>query len=282
MKLLSTIAPAETILIQQGSAAQLKNLLKFTFMDLLLKKVLKIVEVEKQPHPRDEVRVYTYVETGKNFEKYTAKNHELIFLRPFKEEASIQILFKHYVKIIYEASNGKKGYRESIRSSKELQPYFSQTFFISLFRVIKLTNEGKNVQQEVVSYLQEVNLQINDLLENNQKKALELLIAIGGNIFLLQNLDFDLLRKIDKELIKQQKTLHANVDSYDDSWIFYVDFYDDNYLFDYSFDENNSFDTFFNDTMDSFDSEFDASSCSSWDSGCNSGCSSCGGCGGCD
>ena len=282
MKLLSKITPAETILIQQGSTAQLKNLLKFTFMDLLLKKVIKIVDVEKQPHPRDGVRVYTYVEAGKNFEKYTAKAHESIFLSSFANEASIQILFKHFVKAAYEASGGKKSYRESIKSSNELRPYFNESFFISLFRFIKLTDDGKKVERAITSYLQEVNLKINDLLENDQQKALELLIAIGGNIFLLQNLNFDLLKKLDKELIKQQKALHTGNDSHGDSWIFYTDFYDDDYLFDHNFGENDSFDSFFYDTMDSFDSEFDASSCSSWDSGCNSGCSSCGGCGGCN
>lgn len=282
MKLLSIITPAETILIQKGSTTQLKNLLKFTFMDLLLKKVIKIVEIHKQPHPRDEVRRYTYIEAGKNFNVYKPKKHESIFTNLFVKEEPIQILFKHFVKIIYDASEGKKSYRESIISSKELHSYFDQTFFISLFRLIKLTDEGKKVQQEITSYLQEVNLQINNLLENDQKKALELLIAIGGNIFLLQDLDFDLLKKIDKELIKQQKASYTSVDSNDNSWLFYTDFYDDNYLFDYDSEESDSFDSFFYNTMDSFDSEYDVSSCSSWNSGCDSGCSSCGGCGGCD
>ncbi|WP_046758838.1 hypothetical protein [Kordia jejudonensis] len=282
MKLLSRITPAETILIQQGSAAQLKDLLKFTFMDLLLKQVLKIVTENKQLHPRNEARLYTYVETGKNFEKYVPRHHEVIFLKPFTQEASIQILFKHFVKITYEASSGKRSYRESIKRSKELTSYFNDSFFISLFRFIKLTEAGKKAHQEITTYLREVNLQINDLLKNDQKKALEFLIAIGGNIFLLQNLDFDLLKKIDKVLIEQQRSIYTSVDSYGDDWYLYGDFYDDNCLFDCEFEDHESFDSLFSDTMDSFDSEFDASSCSSWDSGCDSGCSSCGGCGGCD
>ncbi len=280
MKLLSKLTPAETILIRDCSDAQLKSLLKFTFMDLLLKKVIKIVEVDKQPHPRDEVRTYTYIEPGKNIKKYKPKNHELIFITSFLKEESIQILFKHFVKMIYDASGGKKSYRESIRSTKELKSYFNQSFFIYLFRLIRLTEEGKKVKQEIAGYLKEIDKDINDLLENDQKQALELLITIGGNIFLLRNLNFDLLKKIDKELIKQQTALYenSNYSDGDDYWYFYGDFFEDSYLFDDDFEDNDSFDSFFYDTINSFDSEFDASSCSS----CDSGCSSCGGCGGCD
>ncbi|WP_430412981.1 hypothetical protein [Kordia sp.] len=277
MKLLSKITPAETILIRDCGNAQLKSLLKFTFMDLLLKKVIKIIEIDKQPHPRDDIRTYTYIESGKNFAKYTHKSHELIFLSPFKKEESIQILFKHFVKMIYDASGGKKSYRESIRSSKELKSYFNQSFFIYLFRLIRLTDDGKRIKQEIASYLQEVDKLINYLLENDKQKALELLITIGGNIFLLKNLNFDLLKKLDKELIAQQKELYGDADDHDDSWYLYADSYDENYLFDNDFEDSDSFDSFFYDTMNSFDSEFDASSCSSYDDGC----SSCGGCGGC-
>lgn len=273
MKLLSKITPAETILIKECSNAQLKNLLRFTFMDLLLKKVIKIVEVDKQPHPRDEVRTYTYVESGKNFNAYKPKNHELIFTSPFIEEEPIQILFKHFVKIVYDASGGKKNYRESIKSNETSKQYFNQSFFINLFRFVKLTEEGEKAEQEITTYLKEVDENIGDLLENDQKKALEFLVSIGGNIFLLRNLDFDLLKKIDKELISQHKALRKNSDCDDGTYLF-----DDFYLFEDSFDNHDSFDSFFYDTLDSFDTEFDASSCSS----CDSGCSSCGGCGGCD
>lgn len=274
MKLLSKITPAETILIKECGAAQLKNLLRFTFMDLLLKRVIKIVEVDKQSHPRDEVRSYTYVESGENFNAYKPKKHELIFTSHFVVEEPIQILFKHFVKIVYDASDGKKSYRESIKSNTTLKDYFNQSFFINLFRFVKLTDEGEKVKKEITIYLKEVDENIGDLLANDQKKALELLLTIGGNILLLQKLDFEFLKKIDKELLNQQKTLYKNSDHYNDGWCLF----DDYYLFDNFFDNHDSFDSFFYDTLDSFDSEFDASSCSS----CDSGCSSCGGCGGCD
>ena len=46
MKLLTTLTPAETMLILETSCSQ-KDLMKFTLMDLFLKKVLEI-KVEKK------------------------------------------------------------------------------------------------------------------------------------------------------------------------------------------------------------------------------------------
>lgn len=96
-------------------------------------------------------------------------------------------------------------------------------------------------------------------------------MRIGRNIFLLKNLDFQLLKTIDKELLNQQKVLQSDTYDSDSDWRLYVDFFEDDYMFDSYFDS-------FDDTLDSFDSEFDASGCSS----CGSECSSCGGSCGCD
>jgi len=52
MKILSQITPAETMLIKDCTSVQLKDLMKFTFMDLLLKKVIEIKEIDKKSHQK--------------------------------------------------------------------------------------------------------------------------------------------------------------------------------------------------------------------------------------
>lgn len=270
MKLLSKITPAETILIRDGAAAQLKDLMKYTFMDLVLKKVIEIKEINKKSHPRDNhVSIYTYVVSGKNFSRYRPKNHELPFLSPFIKSQSIKILFKHFIKMAYDASNGSWEYQKKTRSNLEINQYFKETFISNLFRIIKLTDKGIHLRNKISNYLKQIDRTINNLLKNDNKKGLELLLSLGGNIFLLKKFDFKLLKKIDKELLKHQRVMHSD-DSESDWWM-YMDFFEDDYLIDSYFDSFDSFD----DTLDSFDSEFDASGCSSCDSGCNS-------CGGCD
>lgn len=272
MKILSQITPAETMLIKDCSSVELKNLMKFTFMDLLLKKVIEIKEINKKSHTRDSyVRTYTYVISGKNFNKYTPKKHELIYLSPFIKSPSIQILFNNFIKMAYDTANGSWNYKKATRSNREINPYFKESLLLNLFRINKLTDNGYKIKNEISNYLNEIDKSIDHLLHKDKKKGLELLLSIGGNIFLLKNLDFKLLKTIDKELLQQQKILHNDTYDSGSDWWLYMDFFEDDYMFDSYFDT-------FDDTLDSFDSEFDASGCSSYDSGC----SSCGGCGGCD
>ncbi|QCE40953.1 hypothetical protein [Psychroserpens sp. NJDZ02] len=268
MKILSKITPAETLLIQDGFFVEFKDLMKFTFIDLLLKKIIKIKEVHQKPHPRDKhIRTYTYVTSGKNFKKYKPKNHELIYLSPFNKNRSLQILFKNFIKMAYDNSNGSWSYKKLTRSNIEINPYFKQTSLLNLFRINKLTAKGVKLKKGITNYLNTIDNNINHLLHEDKKKGLELLLSIGGNIFLLENLDFQLLKTIDKELLNQQKVLYNDTYNTDSDWWLYIGFFEDQYMFDSYFDD-------FDATLNSFNSEFDSSSCSS----CDSGCSSCGGC----
>lgn len=273
MKLLSKFTPAETLLIKNNNSAELKNLMKYTFMDLLLKKVIEIKDISSRPHPRDKARSYTYVVPGKNLTKYNPKNHELIFINAFLKSPALKVLFKNYVSMVYGSANGKSSYKKQIKSNKEIDSYFKQSFLFNLFGVNKLTNNGITIQQEIKDYLIEIDTNINRLLTEDKEKGLELLLQIKGNIFLLKNLDFELLKKIDKELLNQHKKQNGNTYNADSDWWFYIDFYE----------ESDRFDTYlndFDDTLNTFESDydsFDSSDSSGWSS-CDSGCSGCGGC----
>lgn len=275
MEILSKITPAETLLIKNYDSIQLKELMKYTFMDLLLKQVIAIKEINRKAHSRDKyIRTYTYVVSGKNFSKYEPKNHEIIYQSPFLKSQSIEILFKHYIKMIYDASNGSWKYQKLTKSNKNISPLFKQTVFLDLFRLNRLTDKGIKIKESITNYLNDLDANIGDLLHNNKSKALELLLSIRGNIFLLKNLDFQLLKTIDKEILNQKKILKEDgihySDDVSDIW-YYIDFLQTDSTFDSNFDS-------LYEALNTFDSEFEVSSCSSWDSGC----SSCGGCGGCD
>lgn len=271
MTILSQLTPAETLLLKDCHTVKLKDLMKYTFIDLLLKQVLEVKEVSKRPHPRDDIRTYTYVFSGKNFNNYTPKNHELIFIEVFQKSPSLQILFKNYVEMVYGLAKGKSSYKKLIRRNQQINKYFKQTFFVDIFRLTRLNDRGVTIQKELTKYFDTLETNIDNLLNNNKEEGLELLLKIRGNIFLLKNLDFQLLKKIDKEFIKRRKKSNVgSQDSYDDWW-FYTDFDD----LDYSF---NSCGKDFEDTIDTYESENDSSGWSS----CDSGCTSCGGCGGCD
>src|SRR3954468_16770925 len=100
--ILSKLTPAETLLIRQGEGSPVKDLLKYTFMDLLLKQVLEIRNLERQPNSRDPVMTYKYVYAGPNFNRYTCLPHELIYVSVFHKSAGSGILFRNCVKMGYE------------------------------------------------------------------------------------------------------------------------------------------------------------------------------------
>ncbi len=264
MKILSKITPAETMLIMDCTSVELRDLIKFTFMDLLRKKVIEVKEISEESQEKNTtLQSNKYVVAGKNFSTYKPKNHETHYLSPFTKSASIQILFKHFVKMVYQFSNGSWSYSKLIRTNQGISNYFVQGFFLKLFRTHKLTDTGARLKNDLSKYLKDVDKKIEHLLDNDKEKGLELLVSLGGNIFLLKNIDFKLLQNIDKEFAEQLKIGETDTDDLDSDWYLDFDYFEDAYLLDSYFETSE-------DTYGSFDSDFEDSESSSDDSGCSS------------
>lgn len=260
MKQLSKLSPAETLLVLQGENASIKELLKVTFMDLLLKQVIRTIEVHRQPSSRDTVRIYNYVEAGKNFFTYQPLPHDDIFLAPFQKGDDVQILFRHLVKIGYQNAKSESKLHNILRQSPNIDRCFSQNIIQSLFKEFTITKVGQELRNTVEAEIAQLEEELPLLILNDHQKALDILKVIKGNIFLLANIEFDLLKQIDKELLAEMNRR------------------DDNNSGGCAGCTWNIFDNY----SDSFDSSCSGDSgCSSGCSGCGgSGCSGCGGCGG--
>lgn len=271
------------------SSFGLKQLMKYTFMDLLLKKVIEIKVEKRRVLEEDEngtrievIRSYDYVICGKNFGKYTPKKHEVFFLPLFNNPKSFKILFLHFVIMAYENIDSLTSFKKAVLKSENLKGLLKANIFQKLFGWFSLTKAGKEAARDILIHLNPVDDDIQELISNDQKKALSLLLGLGGNILLLRNLDFELMNKIDPQLWKEHKS--TIISSYgsgdrdydhdvDSDWQFYFDYYDDNSGVEANFDE-------FESIIDTL--EIQAANSSSYESDCDSGCSSCGGCGGCD
>ncbi|MCF8277879.1 MAG: hypothetical protein K9J17_14185 [Flavobacteriales bacterium] len=264
MEILSKLTPAETHLVMATTDAELKNMMKYTFMDLLLKQVIQTKRITKQAHRNDRARVYTYVVAGKNFLSYKPLRHEEIFLSPFYTSQSLELLFRHLVTMGFQNADGTNNYvHKRLIKSPNLKGIFEIGFFIQLFGTIKLTPQGNALQREIKRALDRLETELPQVIHSDKAKALEILLAIGGNIFLLKNLDFALLNQIDSELMKEFKKQRGENDSSGC----------------YGCGDWHQYDHY----GDSFDSDYDAADASFGDSGCSScsGCSGCSGCGGC-
>jgi len=267
MKYLSELKPAETLLLLEGKNADFKNLMKFTFMDLVLKQVLVVKESTRtyKSGRRYKEQKTKYVIKGENFDRYNPSPFEVIYLSTFQKSPEIKAILTKLIKVAYDAIDTEKKYRKSILNSSPIKDLFNASFLQQLFGTFALNKNGLNQKAQVQSELKDIDDRIGEMLTENPKEALQILIEIGGNLFLLKNVNFDLLRKVDQSIMQSMK-IESHFDStYNDSgWWIGLDSC--------------------HDSFDSFDSGYDSAGCSSHDSGCSScsGCSGCGGCGGCN
>lgn len=249
---ISKLTPAETLLVRDGGQASMRELLKYTLMDLILKQVLKIEDVERQLNARDPVKVYRYVSTGETFRHYDCLRHELTFLAPFYENSDSRMLFKNCVRIGYENARTKRVLHQKVRGTTELRDAFSTSFLQTIFGGYDYTQKGLALKTQVDEELLQLENELPKLLASDKEKALAKMKLIGGNIFLLKTIDLGLLKEFDEAFPKELVEERGSSCSGCSTWA--------------TFESHHSGDG------DSGDS-----GCSSGDSGC-SGCG--GGCGG--
>jgi hypothetical protein len=262
---LTKFTPAETWVLLHGKEAQLNDLLKFTLLDLLLKKVLVTEDVQRQPSERDPVMVYKYLRAGQNFAAYKSKAHEDVFLSVFKNNPSSSVLFRNLVKIGYEKSSSTNRYLYRVITSPDVESNFKFHLLAGWFKVVRYSDKGNELKLELQKEMKELESSLPKLVTTDKKRALEILTQIGGNVFLLKGLDFEIAQRINKELLEEMARQKSGTEWSTGCWT--------------------AFDTY----STSFDSSCSSDSSSDWggDSGCSgcsgdSGCSGCGGCGGGD
>lgn len=249
---LSELKPAGTKLILEPKT-ELIELLKLTLFDLTLKQVLIVKKSLKRSHPRDpHLREYVIVETGKNYLKYKPNNFEKYFTERIDEDSYFQL--KAYLRAIFKEIPSEYKHKKDIVRDLNINDLFKSDLVSSIFSLLKTNPKGNVLKKDISVYLNEVDENISYLIENKPDKALELILFLQGNIFLLKNLKLELLEKL--KLISTVRW-HNNDEYYDD-W-FWIDFMYDSALSisDLMVDISEMF--------DSIDDYFDFDSGGDWD-----------------
>ncbi len=213
MNKLTTLLPAQSLLVLEGKQASFKELLKLTFIDLLLKQVLELRTVEQQPHPNDPVRYYKYISAGKNFNSYRPVDHEYIYLAAFKESDSIEILFQNLIRMGVENAQNAKMYRLSISQSPNLQRYCSQNFVQSIIDSFSITDLGRQLRADLQSEITALERDFPVLIENQPEKAKQWVNELGGAVFLLKNIDVSVLARIDSDILAELNKQYQDNDN---------------------------------------------------------------------
>jgi hypothetical protein len=264
MTILSKLTPAETLLLSDGYFTNYPNLLKYTLMDLLIKRVLKIDKRQFQARANDKIREVIYITQGEKFLGYESLPHEFVFLKIYNTEP-VSILFRHLVKVGYENAHSEYAYKKMIAAYKPLDECFEQNFFQRIFlKEFSLTDKGEELQIKIKAEIDSLNNTLPGLIANDKDQAAKIIHAIGGNIFLLKNIDFKLVHDLDKDFMDEMNKRKSSAGcstGCGTGCSVLTDF-------------------------DTHSHSFDNSCSSAHDSGCgsscggDSGCSGCGGCGG--
>ncbi|MGJ8660303.1 MAG: hypothetical protein ACSHWV_10670 [Cellulophaga fucicola] len=249
---LSELKPAGTKLILEPKT-QLIELLKLTLFDLTLKQVLIIKKSLKRSHPRDpHLREYVIVETGKNYSKYKPNKFEEYFTERIDEDSYFQL--KAYLRAIFKEIPSEYKHKKEIVRDLHIKDLFKSDLISSIFSWLKTNPKGNKLKKDIKEYLNEVDENIGNLIENEPDKALELILFLQGNIFLLKNLKFELLEKL-----KLISTVRSNNDD---------EYYDDWFWIDFMYDSDLSIADLMSDISEMFDSiddYFDFDSGGDWD-----------------
>jgi len=249
---LSELKPAGTKLILEPNT-ELIELLKLTLFDLTLKQVLIIKKSLKRSHPRDpHLREYVIVETGKNYSKYKPNKFEEYFTERIDEDSYFQL--KAYLRAIFKEIPSEYKHKKEIVHDLQIKDLFKSDLITSIFSWLKTNPKGNKLKKDITEYLNEVDGNIGNLIENEPDKALELILFLQGNIFLLKNLKFELLEKL-----KLISTVRSNNDD---------EYYDDWFWVDFMYDSDLSISDLMSDISEMFDSiddYFDFDSGGDWD-----------------
>lgn len=265
MKTLSQFSPAETLILLHGKKAQLKDLLKVTLMDLLLKQALQTIELENTSGKPGSYN--TYVIAGQNFARYNSLAHEGVFLNSYVHNSGNQILFTNLVKIGYENAGSARHFMKLVLRNESIDGCFADGLKRLFKGKFSLTPFGERIVWDLKSEIRELENTLPDLMHSNPDKALLVLKEIGGNVFLVKGVDFNLMKQIEEQVVAEVHGARSSSNSGFGDPLMWIALDANSRTFDSSCS-----------TISSHD--WDSGSGDLSDSGGDSGCSGCSGCGG--
>lgn len=225
-----------------------QNLIKYSFLDLVYKGILKIHKDWRQSHPRDpRLRLYTLVAKGPNFESYSSKIHQDPFVGPFHgNDDEFQV--KGFVQSIYKQCEEFIGFKTKyVYRELKHNGLFGTSLGLKKVNIFFLNGNGKSVKRELNNELLVAEKNLPKYAKEDPEKAKNLIAGLGANIMLLNSFNDELvesLKPIFNDLGKTDTFESTGYLETGPDWtdILFYSFLDTLETFDYSFE---SFDSTF-------------------------------------
>jgi hypothetical protein len=192
---LAVLKPAATSILLAPTKVDLKDIIRYTVMDLALKKVISIQHKEILLHPSDPYkRARTIVETDINFATYRKSIYETYFSGIIDEESYFHLhpyLFRIYTELPLDNK-----VKKSILKEHKISNLFSLSFTFDSFSIFRLNKNGEKIRREIQRYFVTIEQNLEQIIEDSPEQALHLVSFLKGNFFLLKNIPVEVLEKL--------------------------------------------------------------------------------------
>lgn len=217
------ISPVDALIIQYPKGVTGKELIKFTFLELLYQGVFKINEEWRKVHNNSSYeRKYIYIEKGPGFSSFVGKLYHKPFLLPFKNRDVRFQLHLLLRKIVKEFKNTSRFKRKAVFYQLKKEGYLHDAVGLSFVNLIFLTKKGRDFQLALKDNLREELRRLTD--ECTPETVEQVKTKLGACILLLLDEERELKEKISNILKKESQTENwaekGGIDLYDDEWLF--------------------------------------------------------------
>lgn len=215
MKNLSTnnilnLSPAETLMILDPINSSGKAMIRTTFLELVLLKIIKIdKKIESTNNPAIPKAQHFYATKGINFNTFKPKPHQSIILDPLHQKEKVNLKYLISYVLVNSGQNFHDFKINFIYRPLVKLGYFKKSFLYR-FLFFQLTEKGSTYRDISKDKINIGNKHFENWLINEKEKANTYFSEVGANIFLLEELKFELLTKINFELESFQKGLNSN------------------------------------------------------------------------
>ena len=174
-----------------------KDLMKYSFLDLIYRGVLKVYKDWRLPNQRDSTeRLYTFVARGELFTNYQNSYHQDPFVAPFQEDDH-EYQVRTLVKKVFKESGKGAGFK-SKRVYKQLRKegYFSTSLGLKHLNFFFLNDQGSTLKKRFKRILKEADEALPGFANTNKEEAKKIVKTLGSNILLLECFKDDLIEKL--------------------------------------------------------------------------------------
>ncbi|WP_010179771.1 hypothetical protein [Aquimarina agarilytica] len=216
--LLATLKPSATQLLIHCNDTQITDCIKLTLLDLCLKQVIHIKKSSLvSPNKKESI-----IETGAQFNTYQADSFEYYFTRILSHNITYPL--PNYIKKIHSDLPDDYSCYQKIITSAQTTAYFNKGWFCRFFQLTKLNPKGKKVAEHLNQSLAHIDNNLVQLINQKPAEATTLIKNLGGNVFLLTALNFEIfehlktalsaIERIHQELPKILDVLYLSENTY--------------------------------------------------------------------